>query len=183
MKEKLLLSLFNKYDYLCRGRHYGSSRNLMCFGFECGDGWYKLLDELFHDLNEIENKHHLGLILVQVKEKYGGLRCYYEYDDHLITVKKNSFYRWLWNSDFKLAYYLRRYIFKGEYYKYYVYDKSEQKLRNVSRQMNHIKERVNKAENESYTICEICGNTNAKLDESRAWIRTLCEQCSKKDQV
>jgi len=180
MRKDLEQKLFNDYDYICRGRYYSVTHNLMSFGFECGDGWYKLLDELFHDLNEIEKEHHLGLILEQVKEKFGGLRCYYDYDEKLIITSRNSFYRWLWDSRSKLAYYLRLYIFKGDHLRYYVYNKFERRLQDVSRQINYIRDRVDKAENMSYTVCEICGSTNAKLDKSSAWMQTLCEKCNEK---
>ena len=50
----------------------------MYWGFECGDGWYKLIDRLSAQLEEI----NAGLDkddrieAAQVKEKFGGLRFY-----------------------------------------------------------------------------------------------------------
>jgi hypothetical protein len=43
----------------------------MCWGFDCGDGWFDLIDQLSADLAP------LGVVATQVKEKYGGLRFYY----------------------------------------------------------------------------------------------------------
>lgn len=40
------------------------------YGFECGDGWYTLLSDLGRALDGIPVK------AVQVKEKFGTLRCY-----------------------------------------------------------------------------------------------------------
>jgi hypothetical protein len=50
------------------------SESLMGFGFECGDGWYNLLDNLFREMKR--SKPSPRLIINQVKEKYGTLRVY-----------------------------------------------------------------------------------------------------------
>ena len=42
----------------------------MSFGFECGDGWFHILDDLFSILSKKD------VVLCQVKEKFGGLRVY-----------------------------------------------------------------------------------------------------------
>lgn len=48
--------------------------------FECGPGWYDLLNELSQKLTEIIKKHPkidgCRMYATQVKEKYGGLRFY-----------------------------------------------------------------------------------------------------------
>ena len=55
------------------------------FGFECGDGWYVILDALMAEIkNHLENKNRNDkdskvphtLEILQIKEKYGGL-CFY----------------------------------------------------------------------------------------------------------
>lgn len=47
--------------------------SLMYFGFEVGDGWYKLLRQLIIDLKPVVSDKFK---VVQVKEKFGGLRFY-----------------------------------------------------------------------------------------------------------
>ena len=50
----------------------------MCFGCECGDGWFMLLDELCSGLQWNTDKNgYPQVVAVQVKEKFGGLRFYY----------------------------------------------------------------------------------------------------------
>lgn len=45
------------------------------YGFECGDGWFSLLEDLLSKIY----KEGLGLVKVlQVKEKFGGLRFYFK---------------------------------------------------------------------------------------------------------
>jgi hypothetical protein len=45
----------------------------MAFGFECGDGWFDILDELFAKMEASDTE----IKLTQVKEKFGTLRVYY----------------------------------------------------------------------------------------------------------
>ncbi len=48
-------------------------------GFDCGDGWFALLDELSVKLEVINNSSdNPKAIATQVKEKFGGLRFYVE---------------------------------------------------------------------------------------------------------
>ncbi len=50
-------------------------QSCMCWGFECGDGWYRLLDEAFKALAELDPLPTIA----QVKEKFGTLRLYISY--------------------------------------------------------------------------------------------------------
>jgi nitrogenase molybdenum-iron protein alpha/beta subunit len=50
----------------------------MAFGFECGDGWFRLIDQLSSDITAIDKRDGTETIAFQVKEKYGGLRFYIE---------------------------------------------------------------------------------------------------------
>lgn len=52
-------------DYGCDPK-----RSCMAFGFEVGDGWFDLIKELSEKLEP------MGVVAVQVKEKFGGLRFY-----------------------------------------------------------------------------------------------------------
>jgi len=74
--EKLL---FDKYDFIFRGRYLPVTQNLMPFGFECGDGWFTLIDELCTTIERIlidDPELARDFIVTQVKEKYGSLRFY-----------------------------------------------------------------------------------------------------------
>lgn len=82
MREDLTQKLFEAYPELYRGRTEGCQYNLMCFGFECGDGWFELLMDLSKRIDEIAKKHNqIGEHYpkaFQVKSKFGGLRFYME---------------------------------------------------------------------------------------------------------
>jgi len=89
MKKELEEKLFNDFPILYRGRELPPTQNLMCFGFECGSGWFNLI----YELSEKLSKQDPSCMVVQVKEKFGGLRFYtngiseigynliYEYED------------------------------------------------------------------------------------------------------
>lgn len=56
---------------------------LMCFGFECDEGWYYLIEQLCHDIEQLIDKKYpdyktceYPFEVLQVKEKFGGLRFY-----------------------------------------------------------------------------------------------------------
>lgn len=69
-----------------------------------------------------------------------------------------------------LRFYHERYVSKIDFkkdMKYYLENDPLEKL-------------VMKAERDSFKTCEDCGK-KGKLREDRMWIRTLCENCSKKD--
>ena len=50
------------------------TKTLIGFGFECGDGWYKLLKNLVIKISELDTEKKVRV--VQVKEKFGTLRFY-----------------------------------------------------------------------------------------------------------
>ena len=58
----------------------------MQFGFSVGDGWYWLLDNLMENIQNYckwNNVPHIHI--TQVKEKFGGLRFYYNGSDETIS--------------------------------------------------------------------------------------------------
>jgi len=82
MKKELDEALCRKYPALFKDRHGNIRETLMCWGFECGDGWYHLIDtlcaSLMWDGRDFEHNHvrQDPPTVVQVKEKFGGL-CFY----------------------------------------------------------------------------------------------------------
>jgi len=75
MNNELTNQLFKKYPTLFPGgKNVNMKESLMCFGFECGDGWYNLIDKLCSDILKCEGGK--DVTVEQVKEKFGGLRFY-----------------------------------------------------------------------------------------------------------
>jgi len=102
MKPELEQQLIAKYPKLFRDINRPPKESLMCFGAECGSGWYDILDNLcgyithlqenvsyFLGLKEEANYdndkgfdgcfHCPGVVFMQIKEKYGTLRVYWNF--------------------------------------------------------------------------------------------------------
>lgn len=91
-----------------------------------------------------------GVIFFQVKEKFGGLRIYWSYD-----IEAETFlYKW---AEFVSIRVLGKPAF---------YDKIEQL--------------VDKVEEESRTICEVCGEPGKVVSSEFGWMKTLYSYHQKK---
>jgi len=60
---------------------YSLQSNLMAFGFECDEGWYPMIYELLDKIQAFVDTHpdFADLEIMQIKEKYAGLRVYINY--------------------------------------------------------------------------------------------------------
>ena len=76
MKKELEQKFYGRWPEWFRGRNEGMRVNLMCFGFDHGDGWFDLEWKLCESL-EAEGVGP-AYNLFQIKEKFGGLRWYAE---------------------------------------------------------------------------------------------------------
>ena len=84
MRRELDTALVKDFPNLYRDRDGDVKETLMCFGFECGDGWELLIRKLSSQLEALilkipESKRALYRA-VQVKEKFGTLRFYMTYE-------------------------------------------------------------------------------------------------------
>ena len=109
MKQELDKLLCEKYPKMMVNRNKNMQETCMCWGFECGDGWYNILNQLMGNI-----QHHIDwkekqrdwtirfnstappedmrpvpelipqVTLDQVKEKFGTLRFYYTGGDEYI---------------------------------------------------------------------------------------------------
>jgi hypothetical protein len=91
MKQELDKLLCEKYPKMMVNRNKNMQETCMCWGFECGDGWFNILDQLMGNI-----QHHIDwknrkeevvpqVTLDQVKEKFGTLRFYYTGGDDYIS--------------------------------------------------------------------------------------------------
>ena len=90
MRQELDRLLCEKYPKMMVNRNKNMQETCMCWGFECGDGWFNILDQLMGNI-----QHHIDwknrkeevvaqVTLDQVKEKFGTLRFYYSGGDDAI---------------------------------------------------------------------------------------------------
>ena len=90
MKKELDDYLCTTYPAMFVNRHKSMKESCMCWGFECGDGWFQILNQLCQNI-----QHHIDwknkkeetvpqVVVEQVKEKFGTLRFYYSGGDDYI---------------------------------------------------------------------------------------------------
>lgn len=90
MKTEYDKELCKKYPAIFCNRYADMSKTAMCWGFDCGDGWYLLINTLCANIqNHIdwqnrEEKRVEQVVASQVKEKYGTLRFYYDGGDDYV---------------------------------------------------------------------------------------------------
>lgn len=90
MREELDKQLCERYPKIFANRNGHMRETLMCFGFEHGDGWFNILNEMCGEIQHYLNwKNKTAptveqVVAVQVKEKFGGLRFYYEGGDDYV---------------------------------------------------------------------------------------------------
>ncbi len=90
MSPELDALLCEKYPKMMVNRNLPMTETAMCWGFDCGDGWFEILNQLMGNI-----QHHIDwrnkkeevvpqVTLDQVKEKFGTLRFYYTGGDDVI---------------------------------------------------------------------------------------------------
>jgi hypothetical protein len=67
---------FRRFKKFLRHAH-DPMQSLMCFGFETHQGWNAIIWRLTESIEKVKGKHK-EFEIVQVKEKFGGLRYYVE---------------------------------------------------------------------------------------------------------
>lgn len=105
MKQELDQLLCEKYPKMMVNRNRPMTETCMCWGFDCGDGWYNILNQLMGNIQHHidwnnsrrelllkNNPHNIKIpeevrqiTLDQVKEKFGTLRFYYTGGDDVIA--------------------------------------------------------------------------------------------------
>ena len=97
MKQELDALLCEKYPKMMINRTKPMMETCMCWGFECGDGWFIIVDLLMSNIQHLidwnnqnfekgytQYKQVPQVTLDQVKEKFGTLRFYYTGGDDVI---------------------------------------------------------------------------------------------------
>ena len=98
MKQELDKLLCERYPKMMINRNKSMMETTMCWGFECGDGWYNILNLLMSNIQHYTDWNNQNfekgytqykqvpqVTLDQVKEKFGTLRFYYTGGDEHIS--------------------------------------------------------------------------------------------------
>ena len=76
MKKELEEKLVRDYPEILQEYHLTPFESCMGRGFECGDGWYNLIDECCDQIRAFAEEDKINIIFEQVKEKLGRLTIY-----------------------------------------------------------------------------------------------------------
>jgi len=104
MKEELDNILCERYPKIFADRYKPMTETAMCWGFNIGDGWYQIIDSLCGQIqNHIDWQNRRGVeitqvVATQVKEKFGGLRFYYEGGDDTVDGMVRMAESWASNT-------------------------------------------------------------------------------------
>lgn len=86
MDQKLQNKLYKKYPKLFRQKDLPADQTCMNWGICTGNGWYWLIDNLCDCIQSyIDGNKKEQVEVVQVKEKFGGLRFYIIHSNQLIN--------------------------------------------------------------------------------------------------
>ena len=84
MKQELQEKLFETYPGIFARRHMPNTHTAMCYGIQCPDCWYDLIDTLCSKIQEYADQSCIICEANQIKTKFGGLRFYVTYSDPYI---------------------------------------------------------------------------------------------------
>lgn len=137
----------------------GNSNDNMyrCWGFECSGGWYGLLRDCCQQITDKykETGRAIDFVPVQVKEKWGTLRFYYEFADAPLKIAAYDF------------------IGNGAVRSEPGNDTDDEEKKKFRHDIAKI---VRTAEERSAHICELCSKEGF-IRENLDWVRTLCDAC------
>lgn len=86
MRDELDDFLCKKYPKIFSDRNKSMIETCMCWGFEVGDGWFNIIDQLCANIqSQIDWTCKDQVVATQVKEKFGTLRFYYNGGDEYIS--------------------------------------------------------------------------------------------------
>ena len=180
MSPDLTKKLVEKYPKIFSGVDKSPRESLMCFGFECGDGWYPLIDKLCE------------IIQWETDQNTEQLQNDKEYNEILLEYSKG-------NDKPFLDYYKD---FSPESIEFFRKDAEKCILRSLKAvfqvEATQVKEKfgglrfyinggdariygmIDFAEHLSHSICEFCGSMK-NIKHSKGWVITACQECIDKD--
>lgn len=183
MKLELDKSLCEKYPKMMVNRNKNMQETCMCWGFECGDGWFNILDQLMGniqhhiDWKEKQRKWAMDYNLMAAQAKAGNFDAFEE------TMKA------LPNDEFKEKRLAE--IVAGDFRQVpepipqVTLDQVKEKFGTLRFYYTggdeYIRGMVSLAESLTAVTCESCGNPGEQRDGG--WIHTYCEPCEEKREL
>jgi hypothetical protein len=180
MKQELDKLLCEKYPKMMVNRNKDMKETCMCWGFECGDGWFNILDQLMGsiqhhiDWKEKQRKWAMEYNGMAAQAKAGNFDLFEEANKSLTDEEyKNKKLAEIVAGDFRTV---------PESIPQVTLDQVKEKFGTLrfyySGGDDYISGMVSLAESMTGVTCEGCGNPGKS--RGGGWIHTYCESCEEK---
>jgi hypothetical protein len=179
MKKELDEALVAKYPKIFKYRHAPMTHTAMCWGFDCGDGWYNIVDVLCSNIqHHVDHKRKDRAKTLRfnraLKRALAGdvrpLQMHFSFGEHAEPTK------------FGIEY-ADKAIESGEFKKvpprmpYITASQVKEKFGGLRFYTNGFTDTIDgmirMAESMSYRTCEVCGSPGRS--NNHGWISTLCD--------
>lgn len=175
MNERLDAELCSTYPKLFANRYADMQTTAMCWGFECGNGWYNIIRALCGNIqhyidNSIEQNQRdndYNMMLIEMHQgKFDRFDEHFKgYSDHLRAERRVE----LLKEDFRTVRPIVEQVVVSQVKEKFgglrfYYDGGDDKIRGM----------VGMAESLSAITCEECGAPGDQRHDG--WIRTLCDE-------
>jgi hypothetical protein len=181
MNKELEEQLYNKYPKLFKERSLPMTQTCMCWGIECGSGWFDILDRMSSLIQHHIKETRRSAVYVKrynraLRQAIGGndtnLRFYYE---KRLGHKQESVEEFI-KKDVEQKQFR---VLHREVPSQLVFTQIKEKFGTLTVYSSggdeYCQGAIDMAEGLSSRICEDCGNPG-KIRPG-GWIRTLCESC------
>jgi hypothetical protein len=170
MKEELEAKLIKSYPrFFEHLKNYKGPIMPIQFGFECGDGWYVLIDALMDTINSY----------IKSKETYPDKQISSKFWRNVLPVVQ----KWFRNNKFfykrlnKFERWLKKEALPAPTVDLIQLKEKFGGLRfYIDGGNDYIDGMISLAEDMSYRTCEMCG-TSKNVGQTSGWITTICKDC------
>jgi hypothetical protein len=178
MTPELEKKLIEKYPKIFRQKDLPMTETCMCWGLDCGDGWYKIIDALCKCIqSKIDGRIHMDEIM-RKNNNFGRVfaGCHWGWKSlrwWRAFVDRYKEYRRLKIPFNEVDYVIEAVQVKEKFggLRFYI-------TGSVHSYDDEVQGMVNLAETLSFMTCERCGN-DAEL-KGDGWLYTLCDECEEK---
>ncbi len=160
MNDELERKLQEEFLFMKQTRDPKDTSVYRTYGCECSGGWYEIIHDCCRAVSDENDKVGIPVDFIpeQIKEKFGTLRFYYDFEDAPLAIHAFD-------------------CIGGDSLRFVPGSDNDDDEKKAFRQ--RIAEIVHNAEAKSTSVCEFCGEKGI-IRKDLCWIKTLCDEHYKK---